>query len=247
MISVSKRIKFFLSHLAISVIIALIASSIIFLVWYSEPLAIAVGVMSIVLMMLAIDVVIGPLFTLLVYKEGKKTLKFDLSVIVLIQLSAFLYGFYSIEQGRPVWIVFNVDNFELVRKNEIVNQNINQIKPQFKQPSWLKPRIVATEFSTNIQQRNDDMFAEVFGGISLAQRPERYVNFAKAKKQIQEHALPLKDLEKYNEITKVQKTLIEYPKANAFLPLKANVVDMVVLINKEQAEVIKIVDLRPWN
>lgn len=246
-ISVSKRIKFFLSHLAISVIIVLIASSIIFLVWYSEPLAIAVGVMSIVLMMLAIDVVIGPLFTLLVYKEGKKTLKFDLSIIVLIQLSAFLYGFYSIEQGRPAWIVFNVDNFELVRKNEIVNQNINQIKPQFKQPSWLKPRIVATEFSENIQQRNDDMFAEVFGGISLAQRPERYVNFAKAKKQIQEHALPLKDLEKYNEITKVQKTLIDYPKANAFLPLKANVVDMVVLINKEQAEVVKIVDLRPWN
>ena len=28
--------------------------------------------------------------------------------------------------------------------------------------------------------------------------------------------------------------------------LKANVVDMTVLINKEKGEVVKIVDLRPW-
>jgi len=34
--------------------------------------------------------------------------------------------------------------------------------------------------------------------------------------------------------------------ATAFLPLKANAVDMTVLINKEKGEVIKIVDLRPW-
>ncbi len=31
-----------------------------------------------------------------------------------------------------------------------------------------------------------------------------------------------------------------------FVPLKANAVDMTVLINKEKGEVVKIVDLRPW-
>jgi hypothetical protein len=43
----------------------------------------------------------------------------------------------------------------------------------------------------------------------------------------------------------VQK-LKQYPQANAFVPLKANAVDMTVLINKEKGEVVKIVDLRPW-
>ena len=241
----SNRLKFFLSHLSISILIALFVMGLVFFVWYLTPLAKAVGVTHIVLMMLAIDVIVGPLFTLLVYKEDKKTLKFDLTVIVLIQLSAFVYGFYSIEQGRPAWIVFNIDRFELVRKNEIVDQNINQAKLQFQQVSWFRPQFVAMQFANNTQQRNDDMFAEVLGGISLAQRPERYVNFAEAKAQLQKRAQSLELLQQYNDKTFVEKTLAKYPQATAFLPMKASAVDMTVLIN-HKGEVVKIVDLRPW-
>ncbi len=67
-------------------------------------------------MILAIDVIIAAYLGLSVYKEGKKTLKFDLSVIILIQIAALCYGVFSIEQGRPAWLVFNVDRFELVTK-----------------------------------------------------------------------------------------------------------------------------------
>lgn len=241
----SKRIKFFLGHLAISLLIALIAIAIVFFVWYPAPLAQAVGVTSIFLMLLAIDVIVGPLFTLLVYKQGKKTLKSDLTVIILIQLSAFVYGFYSIAQGRPVWIVFNVDRFELVRVNEIYDGKLEQALPQFRQPTWLGAQYAATQFAKDTNQRNDDMFAEVLGGVSLAQRPERYVDFIQAKAQLQKRAQSLELLPQYNDKTVVEKTLAKYPKATAFLPMKASAVDMTVLINHKD-EVVKIVDLRPW-
>lgn len=242
----SKRLKFFFSHLSISFLIALLVIGLVFFVWYPAPLAKAVGVTNIFLMMLAIDVIVGPILGWLVYQEGKKTLKFDLSVIILIQIAALCYGVFSIEQGRPAWLVYNVDRFELVRKNELVDTNIQQAQPQFQQPSWFKPQYVATEFAKDIQQRNDEMFAEVLGGISIAQRPERYVELTQAKTQIQQRALPLVELQQYNPKTDVEKTLAEYPKANAWLPLKANAVDMVVLVNKESASIIKVVDLRPW-
>ena len=242
----SKRLKFFLSHLFISFLIALLVIGLVFFIWYPSPLATAVGVTHIFLMLLVIDVILGPLLGLLVYKEGKKTLKFDLSVIILIQIAALCYGVFSIEQGRPAWLVYNVDRFELVRKNELVDTNIQQAQPQFQQPSWFKPQYVATEFAKDTQQRNDEMFAEVLGGISIAQRPERYVELTQAKNQIRQRALQLKELEQYNSKTHVEKTLAEYPKANAWLPLKANAIDMVVLVNKESASIIKIVDLRPW-
>ena len=103
----------------------------VFFVWYPLPLAKAVGVTHIFLMMLTIDVIIGPLLSLLVYKEGKKSLKFDLMVIIIIQLSALCYGIYSIEQGRPAWLVYNVDRIELVRKNEIIQGDFKNIQPQF--------------------------------------------------------------------------------------------------------------------
>lgn len=242
----SKRLKFFFSHLSISFLIALLVIGLVFFVWYPAPLAKAVGVTNIFLMMLAIDVIVGPILGWLVYQEGKKTLKFDLSVIILIQIAALCYGVFSIEQGRPAWLVYNVDRFELVRKNELVDTNIQQAQPQFQQPSWFKPQYVAIEFAKDIQQRNDEMFAEVLGGISIAQRPERYVELTQVTTQIQQRALPLVELQQYNPKTDVEKTLAEYPKANAWLPLKANAVDMVVLVNKESASIIKVVDLRPW-
>lgn len=242
----SKRLKFFLSHLLLSFLVALLVIGLVFFIWYPSPLSTAVGVTHIFLMLLVIDVILGPLLGLLVYKEGKKTLKFDLTVVIAIQISALLYGVYSIEQGRPAWLVYNVDRFELVRKNELVDTNIQQARPQFQQPSWFKPQYVATEFAKDTQQRNDEMFAEVLGGISIAQRPERYVELTQAKTQIQQRALPLVELQQYNPKTDVEKTLAKYPKADAWLPLKANAVDMVVLVNKESASIIKIVDLRPW-
>ena len=166
-------------------------------------------------MLLVIDVILGPLLGLLVYKESKKTLKFDLSVIILIQIAALCYGVFSIEQGRPAWLVYNVNRFELVRKNELVDTNIQHVQPQSQKPSWFKPQYVATEFAKDIQQHNDEMFAEVFSGISISQRPERYVELTQAKNQIQQRALPLVELQQYNPKTDVENTLAKYPHADA--------------------------------
>ncbi|MEG2750039.1 MAG: TfpX/TfpZ family type IV pilin accessory protein, partial [Acinetobacter sp.] len=187
----SKRQNFFLGHLAISVLITLLVVGLVFFVWYPSPLGTAVGVTQIFLMMLAIDVIIGPVLGLLVYKEGKKTLKMDLSIIMLLQLSALTYGVYSIEQGRPAWLAYNVDRFELVRKNEIIEDNIAKALPQYQTVSWLKPQFVGVEFDQDAKNRSDDMFAEALGGISLAQKPERYVDFTQAMPQLKQGAKSL--------------------------------------------------------
>ena len=242
----TKRLIFFLSHLSISILLALIIIAWVFLIWYPQPLAQAVGVTHIFLMMVAIDVVLGPILGFFVYKEGKKTLKFDLSVIILIQLSALGYGLYSIAQGRPVWLVYNVDRFELVRNNEIIDTNIQKVQAQFRNPSWFKPKFAAVQIAKNSEERSKNMFEELLGGVSLAQRPERYVGLVQVKLQIQKRAQNLNDLEKYNSKQEVKTVLKEYPSADAWVPLKANAIDMVVLMNKNSAQVVKIVDLRPW-
>ncbi|MNV28857.1 type IV pilin accessory protein [Acinetobacter calcoaceticus] len=242
----TKRLIFFLSHLSISILLALIIIAWVFLIWYPQPLAQAVGVTHIFLMMVAIDVVLGPILGFFVYKEGKKTLKFDLSVIILIQLSALGYGLYSIAQGRPVWLVYNVDRFELVRNNEIIDTNIQKVQAQFRNPSWFKPKFAAVQIAKNSEERSKNMFEELLGGVSLAQRPERYVGLVQVKPQIQKRAQNLNELEKYNSKQQVKTVLKKYPSADAWVPLKANAIDMVVLMNKNSAQVVKIVDLRPW-
>ena len=111
---------------------------------------------------------------------------------------------------------------------------------------WFKPQYVAVNFAKDVNQRNDDMFAEALGGISLAQRPDRYVNFSKAKTQMQQRSQRLSILDEFNNKVDVSEILEKYPQADSWLPLKANAVDMVVLLDKN-SDVVKIVDLRPWN
>jgi len=242
----SKRLKFLLNHLAISFVVALVVIGIVFFIWYPAPLAQAVGVIYIFLMMLIIDVIIGPCLGFFVYKEGKKTLKMDLAIIILLQVSALCCGIYSISQGRPVWLAYNVDRFELVRKNEIINENIAQALPQYQYPTWFSPQYVGVEFAKDNKTRGNDLFMEVLGGISISQKPEHYVTLDKVKHQIQQHAQDLKLLAKYNNQQAIQKILVQYPKADSFVPLQASTIDMTVLINRENGEVVKIVDLRPW-
>lgn len=242
----SARIKAFLVHGLISIIIASLSMSLVYFIWYPAPLAVATGVMHIFLLMLCIDVVMGPLLTLLVYKTGKKTLKFDLTIICLLQLAALTYGLFTVYQGKPAWLVYNADRFDLVRINEIDMRKIEKAQSKYQDASFLFPNWVAALPPKNINDRNTITFEAVLSGVDIAQRPELYVDLGQVKKQIQSHVIMLKELEKYNSKMDVAQILAQHPEATGFVPLKANAVDMTVLINKDKGEVIKIVDLRPW-
>ena len=240
-LQLSKRMKFFGSHLAISLFIATMALLLVFIFWYPFPLSKAVGVTYLFLMMLVIDVIVGPILGFIVYKEGKKTLKMDLAIIILVQISALMYGLYSIEKGRPAYIVYNIDRFELVRKNEIVS-NDHQHNANF----GAYPSYVAVKYPDDRKLKEKLMFDEIFGGVSLSQRPEYYQDISNVHQQIKYKMQPLQKIADFNEHALIGKLLINYPRAVGFVPLKANHLDMTVLVNAE-GKPLKIVDLRPWN
>lgn len=242
------KVKAFLIHLAISILIATMSLVLVYLVWNPAPLYTATGITKIFLLMLGIDLVLGPLLTFIVYKKGKKTLKFDLYVIGLLQLIALVYGLYHVYEGRPVWIAYNVDRFDLVRVNEIDTRNLAQAKVEYQIPSYTQPKYVAAVIpSTNLEKKNQILFDELGSGIAPSQRPELYQPLETAYPNIIKRAQNLSQLNQYNSPTTVQTILAKYPQADSFVPLKANAVDMTVLIDKKNGgKVVKIVDLRPW-
>ena len=243
----SPRIKFFIKHLSVSLIVGTLVLGWIFTVWYPLPLAKATGVTNIVLLMLAIDVIIGPILGLIVYKAHKKSLKFDLMVIVLLQLVALSYGIYSLAEGRPVWLAFNGNRFELIRNNELLDVSVDSsVDNEYYHPSLLGPKYVAVKIAENKLEREKNMFDELMGDISLAQRPERYVAIAEANGRIIETAEDISDLKNYNSEQAVDSILDSYPNASSYLGLKANAIDMTVLLD-DKGNTIDIVDLRPWH
>ena len=242
------KLKAFSWHLLASLIIAIISLAIVFFIWYPQPLYQATGVGKIFLVMLGIDIVLGPLLTFIVYKPKKKTLKFDLAVIILLQLTAFAYGFYHIYDGRPVWIVYNVDRFDLVKNNEIDSRKLAEALPEYQKVSHSGPKYIAAVIPTDDREVSQQiLFDEIGYGIAPSQRPELYQPLDKVNTLLAKKSKPINELYNYNEKVKVDDVLSKYPKADAYLPLKASSLNMVVLINAlNDNKVIKIVDLRPW-
>ncbi len=242
----SARFNFFIKHLSLSLIVATLVLGWIFTIWYPTPLAKATGVTHIVLLMIAIDVIVGPILGLIVYKAHKKSLKFDLMIIILLQISALSYGIYSLAEGRPVWMAFNGNRFELIRNNELLDVSADRrVDNEYYHPSLLGPKYVAVKIAEDQLEREKNMFEELQGGISLAQRPERYVAIAEANGRIIETAEDISDLKNHNSEQAVDSILDAYANASSYLGLKANEVDMTVLLD-DKGNTIEIVDLRPW-
>lgn len=58
-----------------------------------------------------IDLVLGPMLTLVLYKPGKPSLVFDMSCVAAFQILALAYGFYATYHQRTVAVVFADRNF----------------------------------------------------------------------------------------------------------------------------------------
>lgn len=241
----TKRIQFFVAHFGISLLVAVFVTVLVYFVWYPQPLATGQGIGHLFFMLLIIDAIIGPLLGLLVYKEGKKTLKFDLTVVILLQFCAFIYGFYHIAQGRPAWIVLGDRVFSVVKNSDIEYTAIDQAKPQFQHASYLGPEFAMLRVGTQNTNQNHLLDGIPQNGTAI-RYPANYENLSEAKLRLQLNTLPISLLENYNSTEEIEIIQKKYPQANGWLGLSASAKDMVVLINKEKGEVVKIVDLRPW-
>lgn len=242
---VSKK-KAFLIHCSASMVVVAVFCALVFCIWYPSPLFGALGVTSIVLLLIGIDAVLGPLLTLLVYRPGKRTLRFDMSVIIVIQAGAFLYGAYSVAQGRPAWIVFNADRFDVVTAVTLDERGLDAARVEYRSAPLLGPGWVAAFPPSEIEARNSILFEAVIAGIDLPQRPEYYRSLSEAAEAIRKQARPLVELKRHNPDLDMERMRSDWPKADAYLPLMGRVKAQVVLIERASAEVLGIVDLNPW-
>lgn len=238
------RLRAFAVHLGLSALVAVLMLWLVFVCWYPAPLHTAVGVTEVFVLLLAVDVVIGPLLTLLVYDTRKKRLIVDVLAIVVLQLAAFAYGTWTVAQGRPAWLVFNVDRFDLVRALDVDQRYLQEAAPLYRQAPWDGPRWVAADNPSDPKRREQLMLEAGMGGSDLPQRPELYRPLAEMTAAISARALPLSKLDSLNAPAAVQAQLAPWPAADAWLPLMAGAQPMVVLLQKGQ--VLAVVDLRPW-
>lgn len=166
------RFQAFFIHLLISVVVVGIFLAVTFLVWYPTPYFGVDGAHQVLFVLAGVDVVLGPLLTLVVFKAGKPRLKLDLSIIAAIQISAFVYGAAIIVDERPAFVAFFDGRFTTIPASGV---NADKIASDELSVSVFKrPQLV------NVKLPNDEEAAlaiiqEVFnGGTPMELRVELY-------------------------------------------------------------------------
>lgn len=242
-------------HLSISALIGLGVLNLVFVVWYPEPYFAASGGQHLVLLLLGIDLVLGPTLTLVVVnrRKAKHLITLDLAVIGIVQCAALLYGLHVITQSRPVFIVGAVDRFNSVAAIDIDDKDLAAAtRPEYGTRSWTGPRVVAARLPTDPEESNALLSMALAGRKDIQHLPRYYVPYAEEAKNLLARAKPLDALRSPGgESARVLDAWLadtQRPADSiAWLPLVARKSVMTILLDARTGEPLGAVPIDPWD
>jgi hypothetical protein len=236
------------THLLLSLFVVGSVAAYVIYFWYPLALLPMAKADELLMMVGGIDLIVGPLLTLIVYKHGKKTLKFDLTVIALIQ-SVFLgMGLYTLFQSRPVYLVATDHMFNMVFANEILKDDLNKAQSKYQTLSISKPKLVGAVLPSDLKERNRITLSALGGGADLQHMPQHYVDYAQVSSQVLKNAMPIINPPKVSaqNAATLQQAAIDYgytPNDVRFMHLGSARGYAVVLIDAKTAQPIGFVNL----
>lgn len=232
-------------HLLISATIAAAVLTGMLGVWYPRPLFEAEGGLGLVFILVGVDVVIGPLITLIIFRSGKPGLRFDLSVIAALQLTALLYGVYVVFEARPVFLVLVKDQFEVVAATELQPKWLEEAKrPEFRKLSVTGPVLVALEMPADESERQAIVASAIFGGRDAQLFTRYYVPYAERARQALAEAWTIERLRKREPHTAqvIDAYLASSGRKDAevrYFPMRTRYEWIAVLVDARSGDVVK--------
>jgi hypothetical protein len=127
MVRIQNRFTATFLHFTISLIIFSFFLAVLLTYWYPAPFFTASGGWQGLKIVAAIDLILGPSLTLIIYNRNKSKLELgtDLSIIACIQLAALIWGVTTVYSQRPIAAVFWEDSFYTVPASALEKQGIN--------------------------------------------------------------------------------------------------------------------------
>lgn len=242
------RTRAFLIHLTISATVVGAVFAVIFFIWYPDPYFRIAGTANVVRILIGVDLVIGPLMTLILFKSGKPGLIFDLSLIAIVQIAALVYGANVIFQERPYFVVFVVDRFVVVPKKDIDFDLIPS--DELKDKPWRAPIFVFANLPATDEERYW-LFEEVMmGKPDIDRRPEYWSSYAEKADQVIARADAFSEFRPKSAVDREKIEQARQRHANAdqlvYLPIIANELVYSVLLDPETKQPVDFIDVNPW-
>lgn len=238
------RIKACAIHLLLSVLLAGFAGVLVFWLWYPYPYREISGGTELFLLVVSVDVVLGPLITFAVFDRRKSwsTLRRDLAVVALLQASALAYGLWTVAIARPVYMVFEIDRFRIVHAVEIDPVLLDKAPMALRTLPWSGPKLLGVRPFRDQAESMEATLAAV-QGVHLALQPNLWQPYTESASAVLLAAKPINHLlkrfpESATRITQMLVSLGRTPEQAVTLPLVGRHFFWTVIIDPDSGNIL---------
>ena len=223
-------------HLALSAGVAGLAALLVFGLWYPMPYREISGGRELFFIVVAVDVVLGPLITFAVFdrRKPRSELVRDLAVVCALQLAGLGYGLYTSYTVRPVVAALEVDRLRVVRAIDLAEADLSLAPAEWRQLPWRGVHLLATRKPSPSEQLEAIDFA--LAGVDLGMRPQFWLPAERTAALMAQAGKPLAELQRRHPSRSAE--LAKYVAATGlpaeqleFLPMMSRSTDWVALID----------------
>jgi hypothetical protein len=183
-------------HFLFSVFFALVFAILVFFIWYPYPYAELSGGKDLFLLLIAVDIVCGPLLTLVIFSPSKSRieLRLDIALVVLLQAAALVYGVLSVVKARPVFLAFEGSQYRVVTLPDVQLEDLDKAPKNLQELSLAGPKLIGVRLINSKDSEYLQSIKLALEGVHPAFRPSRWLDYQLQVKNVIEHARPLNDL-----------------------------------------------------
>jgi hypothetical protein len=251
MINWNERLRAAGIHLGICLPIAALAALLVFGIWYPYPYREISGGRELFLIVVAVDVILGPLITLAVFNRAKPwtELRRDLATVGVIQLAGLGYGLWTVAVARPVHLVFEIDRFRAVHAIDVPEDLVGRQPAGVTALPWLGPTLLSVRPFRDSSEGFEATVAAL-KGVQIGARPDFWQSYGEGRAQVLHAAKPVTQLRdrfatRREEIDAVLKDKGRSAESVAYVPLISRKFFWTALVDARTADVIAFVPVDP--
>ena len=170
------RFSAFSIHLGISFLIFLVLAYLVVFQWYPGIFFDNDGGWRGMQIIIAVDLVLGPLLTLIVFKAGKPGLRTDLTLIGLLQAVCLCAGTWVVYSEKPIAVVYTEGRFTVMTADDYRADGVAEL-PDLRHFPGDNPKWVMVNLPESVEEQYN-IRAEVYrSGKTLSSMTELYVPF----------------------------------------------------------------------
>jgi hypothetical protein len=195
MVGMRFRLKNALIHAFLSGGLACLLAAVVFYVWYPQDYRQLSGGAGLFVIVMAVDVLVGPFLTLVVSDARKKRVELwrDWACIGLVQLAALLYGVHAVYLARPVALVYELDRFRVIAAVDVEGVNALGSHADDVALSNRGPVLLGTRALRSDEEKMSalDMALQ---GVDIGQRPAFWCAYEQVRSSVRARARELAEL-----------------------------------------------------